>query len=151
MANLDGFDAREHEPTGGPDALPAGEYLAMATDSEMKSTKSGNGKYLQIAWKVLDGPHEGRMLWSRLNLENPNQTAVDIAKRELSAICHAVGVLRPKRSEELHGVPVMLRVGVRKRPDTGDLSNEVKGYKPASGSKPEKPITKKSEDSPPWA
>lgn len=150
MANLDGFDANEHEPLAELGALPAGEYLAMATESEMKQTKSGNGEYLQITWKVIDGPAKDRLLWSRLNLKNQNQTAVEIAKRELSAICHAVGVIRPKRSEELHGVPVLLKVSTRKRPDTGELTNEIKGYKPAT-EKPQNTAAKPAKDAPPWA
>jgi hypothetical protein len=46
----------------------------------------------------------------------------------LSAICRAVGVLTPKDSCELHNIPLVITVKLKKREDTGDLQNEVRGY-----------------------
>ena len=92
MANLTGFDANQVEPTVDFEAIPAGKYLAMITDSEMKPTKSGAGSYLQLTFEVLEGPYRGRILWARLNLENPNATTVQIARAELSSICRAVAL-----------------------------------------------------------
>jgi hypothetical protein len=34
MANLNGFDANQVEPTGDFDPVPAGKYLAVFADSE---------------------------------------------------------------------------------------------------------------------
>jgi hypothetical protein len=76
----------------------------------MKPNKDGTGSYLQLTFEILDGPHKGRLLWARLNLDNPNATAVAIAKAELSAICRAVGVLAPKDSVELHDLPLVIHV-----------------------------------------
>ena len=56
---------------------------------------------------------KGRNLWARLNLDNPNEIAVKIARAELSALCRAVGVLEPKDSVELHNLPLVISV---KRP-----------------------------------
>ena len=42
MANLNGFDANTVEPTTDFEAIPAGRYLAIITESQMKPTKSGN-------------------------------------------------------------------------------------------------------------
>jgi len=130
MANLNGFNASEVEPTSNFEPLPAGKYLAAITESEMKPTKTGSGKYLQLTFTVIDGPYKNRILWARLNLDNPNRTAVEIARKELSAICHAVGVMTPKDSVELHGLPMVVTVGCKKREDTGDITNEIKGYAP---------------------
>ncbi len=66
--------------------------------------------------------------WVRLNLENPNATAVEIARRELSAICRSVGVLVPTDSTDLHNLPCMIHVRLKRRNDTGELQNEIKGY-----------------------
>jgi len=63
-----------------------------------------------------------------LNLDNPNATAVKIARGELSAICRAVGVMQPKDSVELHDLPLVILVKCKKRPDTDELQNEIKGY-----------------------
>lgn len=128
MANLNGFDANRVDPASNFDPLPAGKYLAAIIESEMKPTKSGTGNYLQLTFQVLDGPHKGRLLWARLNLDNPNATAVQIAQGELSAICRAVGVLVPHDSVELHNLPLVISVRCKKRADTGEITNEIGGY-----------------------
>jgi hypothetical protein len=130
MANLNGFDANQVEPTSDFEPIPAGKYLAVITESEMKPNKAGTGSYLQLTFEILDGPHKGRLLWARLNLDNPNAMAVAIARAELSAICRAVGVLTPKDSCELHNLPLVIHVKCKKRPDTGEITNEIKGYSP---------------------
>jgi hypothetical protein len=128
MADLHNFNANNVEPTTEFEAIPAGKYLAMITDSETKPTKSGFGSYLQLTFQVLEGEYKGRFLWARLNLDNPNATAVQIAKAELSAICRATGVMTPGDSVELHNLPLVITVKCRKRSDTGDITNEIKGY-----------------------
>src|SRR5690606_37665332 len=108
--------------------IPPGKYVAVVTDSEMKPTKSGAGNYLQLTFQVVEGPFSNRLLWARLNLDNPNETARTIAQGELSALCRAVGVLAPNDSVELHNLPLVIHVRCKKRSDTGEIVNEVKGY-----------------------
>jgi hypothetical protein len=149
MADLRGFDANEVDPVIDYAPIPAGNYLAVITESEMKPTKSGTGSYLQLTFEIIDGPYKGRRLWSRLNLDNPNTVAVQIAKAELASICRAVGVLTPNDSIELHDIPLVVHVRCRKRPDTGELTNDIRGYsardiEEESPAKPTKPTT------PPW-
>ncbi|CAN5469613.1 hypothetical protein BH11PLA2_BH11PLA2_21080 [soil metagenome] len=128
MANLSGFDANRVEPSADFDPLPAGKYLAVITESEMKPTKAGTGQYLQLTFEILDGQFKGRKVWARLNLANSNEMTVKIAQAELSAICRAVGVLAPNDSVELHNLPLVITVKCKKRDDTGDVTNEIKGY-----------------------
>ena len=128
MANLNHFDATQVEPSASLDPLPAAKYIAVITESEMKPTKSGNGQYLELTLQVVEGPYAGRLVWARLNLQNRNETTVKIAKGELSAICRAVNILQPKDSIELHGIPLEIKVSVKKRDDNGELTNEVKGF-----------------------
>ena len=128
MANLNGFNASEVEPAARFEPIPAGKYVALITESELKPTKAGTGHYLQLTFQVQDGEYKGRILWSRLNLDNPNATAVQIARSELSAICRAVGVLEPKDSVELHNLPLVIDVKCRKRTDTDEITNEIGGY-----------------------
>ncbi len=148
MADLNGFDARTVEPTADFEPIPAGKYLAAITDSEMKPTKSGTGSYLQLTFTILEGEYKNRVLWARLNLNNPNATAVKIARSELSAICRAVGVMQPKDSVELHNLPLLITVKLKKRQDTGELVNEVKGYakKEAATGQPQQA----TDNTPPW-
>lgn len=148
MANLNGFNAHEVDPSVGFDAVPAGRYLAVITESEMKPTKAGTGQYLQLTFQIIDGEYKGRLLWARLNLDNPSAMAVKIARAELSAICRAVGVMAPKDSLELHGLPIQITVGCKKRNDTGEVTNEIRGYeKRASAAPSSSPATG---GSPPW-
>ena len=128
MANLSGFDANRVDPASHFDPLPAGKYLAAIIESEMKPTKAGTGQYLALTMQIQEGPHKGRVLWARLNLDNPNATAVQIAQAELSAICRAVGVLAPRDSVELHNLPLVISVRCKKRSDTGEITNEISGY-----------------------
>ncbi|MDP1560091.1 MAG: DUF669 domain-containing protein [Pirellulaceae bacterium] len=151
MANLSGFDANQIEPTGDFEPIPAGKYLAVITDSEMKPNKAGTGSLLQLTFQVIEGDYENRLLWTRLNLDHPNATAVQIARADLSAICRAVGVLAPKDSVELHNLPLMINVRCKKRQDTGDVVNEIKGYSPREN-KPARPAATAAQTpaTPPW-
>ncbi|MCC6909084.1 MAG: DUF669 domain-containing protein [Phycisphaerales bacterium] len=153
MANLNGFDANEVDPNPGFDPIPAGKYLAIITASEMKPTRNGKGEYLQFELDILDGPHKGRKVWDRLVIKHSNQQTVEIAKGTLSAVCHAVGVMAPKDSAELHNLPLMVTVGLKKRDDTGELTNVVKSYSKrdsgpgAAGA----PVVNGPGSTPPWA
>jgi hypothetical protein len=128
MANLDGFNAHEVEPNTAFEPIPAGKYLAAIIASETKQTKSGGGSYLELTFSILDGEYKGRQLWSRLNLRNSNATAVKIARGDLSAICRAINVMQPKDSVDLHNLPLVINVKLKKRADNDELTNEIKGY-----------------------
>lgn len=153
--NLDGFDATTVDPEVGFDPVPAATYLIMATDSEFKNTKAGDGEYLQFTFEIMEGEYKKRLLFERLNLKNSNETAVKIAMSTLSAICHAVGIMKPKDSSELHGKPIMAAVELEERNDKpGSYSNRIKKYEAVgSGSasaKKTKSGTDKDNKAPPW-
>lgn len=134
MAAID-FNARDVDPAKGFDPIPAGTYVAVITESEEKATKAGTGSYLQLTFEVTEGQYQGRKLWARLNLNNPNDQAVAIARAELSAICHAVNVLDLKDTTQLHDLPMVIRV-IAKPDNTGEVRNEIKKYEALSNSKP---------------
>lgn len=130
------WDATNGETMGTTDALPAGEYVAAIVKSERREAKSGNGNaYINLEFEVLDGQYQGRRFWTMLNLWNHNQTAVEIAQRELNSICHAVGKLRVSDSEQLHNIPMLVKLGVRT--DDYGTQNITKGYKPMNGGAPQ--------------
>lgn len=122
------FDATAVDPNTGFDPLPTDWYNCMITESEVKRTKDGQGAYLQLTYKVIDGKFKDRQFWDRLNIWNKNPVAVEIAQGSLSAICHSIGVYQVQDTQVLHGKPLMARV-VEKPPEGGyDASNDVKGY-----------------------
>lgn len=148
MADLNNFNAHEVDPATDLDPVPAGKYMAMITESELKPTKDNTGRYLQLTFTILDGQFKGRNLWARLNLENTNATTVKIARAELSSICRAIGVMTPRDSCELHNLPMQITVKLRKRADTGELQNEIRGFAKkdaASGQSQQAPA-----QTPPW-
>jgi hypothetical protein len=150
MATLN-FNANEVPPAEALEAVPAGKYNAVITESEVKPTKSGTGHFLELTFEIIEGELKGRKVWARLNLDNQNQQAVQIARGELSAICHAVGVMQPKDSAELHNLPLEISVKCKKREDSDELSNEIKGYaKKESRTAPIAPAPQAKKDTPPW-
>lgn len=130
MADLNGFNANEVEPNVGFDPIPAGEYLAKIIESEQKPTRKGNGSLLSLKFQILDGQYVNRTLFANLNLHNPNETAVKIARGDLSAICRAVGVMTPRDSLELHNLPLVIKVVCKKRADNDEMTNVIKAFKP---------------------
>ena len=123
------FDSDEYEPMDSFEPVPRGEYLVVISATEKRPAKSGRGNYLQFVYDIIDGEYKGRKLFGRLNIENDNETAQNIAKSELSAICKAVGVRRLKYSEELHDKPLVVKVVIRPANENYPASNEIKGYK----------------------
>lgn len=160
MALIGHFDATNVAPSEDFSPIPVGEYVVQITDSDVKPTKSGNGHRLELTFEVIDGEFKGRKIWANLNLDNPNPKTVEIAQRELSAICHAVGKLQVSDSQELHYKPLVIRVDIEER-DGYSPRNVVKAYKavpggvgnaPAPASSPgTSTTTSPSSSAPPWA
>jgi hypothetical protein len=131
------FDATAVAPQQPIEAIPAGMYLAAISESEVVMTKSGSGQMLRLTWDVLEGPMKGRKVFDRLNIANQNPKAEEIGQRQLSTLCHAVGVLQVKETTQLHGRPCHIRVTVRKD-ESGQYAdqNEVKDYRAINGQAP---------------
>jgi len=124
------FDAEAVKPAGDFSALPSGDYAVIISNSELKTTKDGNGQMLVLTLQVLEGEHKDRYLWARLNLQNANEKAVEIGQRQLSAICHAVGVMRLSDSAELHDKPMTVKVAyVPPKGEYGE-GNDIKAWRP---------------------
>lgn len=152
MAKL-GFDASTVEPSTGFQALPKGDFLMVITDSEMKPIKSGKGEGLNLTFEVIDGPHTRQKAFLWLNLVHENAQAVEISQRTLSAICHAVGVMKPDDSEQLHDIPLIVTMAK----DRNDPDRTVpQGFKSAkegtvpAGTNRTPPAAKTASATPPW-
>ena len=127
MAYL-GFDANTVEPADFT-ALPTGDYAVIITDSEFKDSKRGT-QYLSLTYQVIEGQGKGRNLWHNLNLSHPNPKAQEIAQRELSAICRAVGKMEIQDSAELHNIPHRVHVTFVPAKDDFPEGNRIKKWMP---------------------
>lgn len=131
------FNATGVQPNVAPEPIPSGQYPVMIVASEEKPTKAGTGSFIELAMQIQGGEFNGRKVYDRLNIRNPNQQAVDIAYSTLSAICHVTGRLHIQDTGQLHGVPFIAIVNKVPRNDRpGEYSNEVKGYKDINGNDP---------------
>lgn len=106
--------------------VPAGWHPAMIAEAEVVDTKAGNGKLLKLKFSLI-GAHEGRVLFARINLANPNPKCVEIGQRELAALAMAAGIARPKDSAEF--VDRVVEIKVKVTDLGGEPSNEVCGYR----------------------
>ena len=149
----DGYKHDEDYGTfGTPDPVPAGEYTAIILDSEKKDNKAGTGSYIRLVMEIAEGKYKGRKLFEVMNLWHSNPMTVRIAMAEMKSLCNACGGIRPQNTEELHSIPFLVKVGQRKREDTGEMQNNIKAFR-AVGNETKKPPTDQEEsgpDKPPW-
>jgi hypothetical protein len=134
FGNAKGFDASQVEPSEDFQPLPAGDYKAILSESEVAPNKAGTGKNLKLKFQVIDGPHKKRTLYSWLAVLNPSEVAQRIAHQNFSALCHAVGVLKVTDTSQLHGKPLLIAVGFETN-HRGEPANVIKGYKPLQAAK----------------
>lgn len=134
MTSLVGIYDQNAAPSTERGTIPTGYYLACIVESEMKETKQGNGKYLELKYEIIDGEHKGRNIWVRLNLCNANPKAVEIANRDFAAIRLATGLTVVRDSTQMHNIPHQIKVEYCKANAKNDSDhNEVRGYKPREG------------------
>lgn len=140
ILNLNLANVKPDEGRVGP--VPSDWYKAVADQSEIKPTKNGDGAYLSVRFTIIEGPFQGRKVFTNFNLKNPNPQAVEIGYAQLSAFAHAVNVLNVGDSQELHNLPLKIKVKVREARDGYEAQNEITAYKPqnyvdgSSGSAP---------------
>lgn len=127
------FDANSVEPQASFDPLPTDWYNVTIVASELKPTNDGQGAYLSLQFKVLDGPFVNRVVFTNLNIQNKNPVTVEIAYKQLSAICHAVNVLHCAESEQLHDKPLQIRAKYKEPQGNYDAGNDIKGFKAIDG------------------
>ena len=132
------------EDTGGDFApLPAGEYACSVTSAELKSTNDGTGQYIKLRLDITGPTHNGRVVFSNLNIRNKSSAAEQIGRAQLGSVCVAGGLTGSLTdTDQLIGIQMSIKLAIKEaRTDqatgkTYDASNEVKAYKPLTGSAP---------------
>jgi hypothetical protein len=122
--------AYEAQPVrSGWDPLPPGDYTACVTSTEVKPTKAGNGEYIELTIEIMDGDFSGRKIWERLNINNPSEQTVQIARSQLNQLATALGQVPLKDTDQLLEIPFTLTLDIDRKDTT---RNRVMGYSSAS-------------------
>ena len=123
--NVEGNDSQMEDFS----AIPAGDYVVEAVKSDYKATKAGNGYYAEFMFKVVEGEFEGKAIWERMNLDNPNPTAVEIATKKFNTLCSCCGKAGVENTEELHNIPVIAVVRLEPASANYGESNSISTFK----------------------
>lgn len=124
----------------GFDPLPEGEYTVKVSKTEIKATKSGNGQYINAELSVLGPKFQGRKIFTRFNIVNPNLQAVQIGHRQLKELMTAAGMTQEQinrfnDTDQLLGLTCNANVEVKDHGEYG-MQNEVKRYLKANANVP---------------
>lgn len=138
------------ESTSNYDPIPEGWYNAVINGAEVKTTKAGNGKYLNIRYDITGETHAGRVVFGMITVQNPNTTAETIGQQQLGELCRAIGKVVLNDTDELLGATLSIKVAISAR-EGYDPRNEVKGFKALKGGMPSMPaVSVPSSTKAPW-
>ena len=132
------FNADDLPQGGGFDPVPAGNYTAAVTEASLETTKAGNGQYIKLRMDIEGPTHQGRVLFTNINIRNPNPKAEEIGRQQLGDIMRAIGLSQVSDTDQLIGGRLQVKVTV-KQDETYGPSNECKGFKAVEGSVPPAP------------
>ncbi len=127
MASLN-FAADEQEPMSPLGAWAPGKHRVTIEGADVKPTKQGDGEYVEVQFRAMEGENEGRAHWERYNISNPNPEAEKIAKAAFASLCLAIGVPRLTDTDQLIGRQCVIETAIGKRKDTGEDQTRIRGY-----------------------
>ena len=131
MANLgETFDASQVPPdTGSMDPVPAGAYPVIIVETDVATAKSLKGDVLKFEAEIRTTEFEGQKIFGNLNIRHDNPKAQSIGQAQLSAICHAIGLLHPiTDSAELHDQIFAVRAKLTPAQGEYKAKNEITKY-----------------------
>lgn len=131
------FDASQFEPSQGGGPHPKGKFPATISNTSIKPTKSGDGGMFEVEFSTQAGN-----IANRYNLWNKEPKAVEIAQKQLSALCYATGIFKLDFRNDgaaLRGAKLIIEVDDQKNKDgTPNGYVEVKKVYDANGNEPGK-------------
>lgn len=103
-----------------------GSYVGTIVKCEVKDTRAGDGRYLNVQWKLDNGPS----IFKMYTIANPNEKAVDIGLNQITDIQKANDIAPGpvESTEDLLGLRCLLTVK-NKTDDYGtkpDITNHRK-------------------------
>ena len=128
------------------DVLPVREYVAQVVEASIQQPNSGDGYYLALTWKIIEGDYEGRQVWQRITYLHSSEQAQTIGRKMLKDLCVATGVAKQFDDVEVFLFkPVRIRLGIERDkqgvyPDKNRISRilplEAKSEEPEQPAKP---------------
>lgn len=152
MALLD-FNADDAPKNDGDfEPMPAGWYPAVLSESKI-TQKDDSRARLAVTFDIIEpSPYAGRKVFGGFNLKNPSEKAVTIAKAQLAELVFACGKSGMiKDSDELHHIPVQIKLKVKPAKDGFEAGSEFQAFKPIDGDAPHAPSTNGKDATPPSA
>jgi len=120
--------------------VPDGEYRVQITETMYSEnnkkrenpTQPGAGEWLMVAFEIIsNGNQRGETVKNYFNVVHTNDKTVDIAKRDLSRLCNAVGMAEFKAHDELLQKQLLIKTKIN-----GDFVN-IQKYSPVPNDEPE--------------
>lgn len=130
--------------------LPDGWYAVTVSEADVKATKAGTGSYIKMRLDVTGPTHQGRVVFTNINIRNPNAKAEEIGQQQLGELMRAVGLPRLEDTDQLIGRSFSVKLVTRSSEQYGD-QNEVKAYKAVGGAPAASAPAAAATKSPPWA
>lgn len=126
MANF-GFSTSQYDPNAGFDVLPAGDYVAMLVEADIRTNKSNTGDYINCKWLITEGEFINRTIYDAVNITHTNSMAEKIGRQRLSAIAHAIGCPEAQDTEQLIQKPCVLTLSIKRDEKYGE-QNIIKKF-----------------------
>lgn len=83
------FDATQYSPDQGGTSHPIGRFPFQISGTDITPTKENDGYKFEVEYSTPAGK-----IIQRFNLWNKSAQAVEIAHKQLSALCHATGIYK---------------------------------------------------------
>ena len=131
------FDATDIPPAESDEPLPEGWYhvtIVAAEDHVAKNPDAGLTIKLTVEIDANHhADHKGRQIFDYLCINHKNDKPRNIARKNLSAICHAIDLFPLEEAKNLIGEKLLAKIKTRPAQDGYPASSDIKGYGAAEG------------------
>ena len=123
---------------GGFEPLPVGEYSIVIDSAEHTTTQGGKSMF-KTKMKVQGGPHDGRFVWNQFVISPESPKAIGFFFSQMKALGLGQEFFESQPDEQVLANSLVGRtanVTLGQREWQGQVRNEVKSIKPATGNAP---------------
>lgn len=108
--------------------LPAGWYSATINTAKLDPTKDGTGQKISVRFDITGPTHQGRVVYSNLNIKNKSEKAEEIGRAQLGSIMRAIGLKQVSNTDQLIGGALQIKLDIKTDEQYG-TRNEVKAFR----------------------